>query len=218
MDGTMKKLMRYITLAAGLAATACQTPTIKQETETPVSKQYWQPIFLQPGEEFSYQTVDANNNTARIDLEVRRQEPSQLQASWLIKPTNAHQINKQITSTPDLLLISSHAALIKEKSTTPFLNTVLMSWWSKIDYIRWEVGFKRAIHVEMLAGFMVEVSARCQTAGIQGYQVALKSGDDLMAEACIAPNIALPLSVTRYNPISHAISSETQLLTYQKYN
>ena len=109
----------------------------------------------------------------------------------------------------------SQPALITEKIAIPFLSTILMNWWRGIDHFRWEVGFKRAVQVEMLAGFMIEVIQECDVAGIKGYQVELKAGKTLMAEACLSPTIGLPLSVKRYQPRGGKLKYEAKLLDYQ---
>ena len=91
-----------------------------------------------------------------------------------------------------------------------------MNWWSGIDYFRWEVGFKRGVLVEMLAAFMVEVINECEVAGLKGFNVQLKAGKTLMAEACLSPEIALPLSVKRYHSNSGKLKYEAKL-TYYHY-
>lgn len=168
-------------------------------TPTPNSRKTnkWQPILLKSDEFFEYQTTSGDKVTI-VDLLIKQGESNRLQALWDIKRQDKTIVSKQVLAPANNLLISSKAALITEKNAVPFVSTILLNWWSGIDYFRWEIGFKRAVLVDMLAGFMVEVIEECNVAGIEGFQVQLTTGKTLMAEACLAPNIAFPLSVKRY--------------------
>lgn len=194
----------------------CKQTTIKEKTHPFDHK--WQPISLKDGEFFQYLATATGKKPILTSLFIKQDEKNKLQAQWNIGRDEEVIVSKQVIASAENILISSKAALMTEKNTGALLNTVLMHWWPSIDYFKWEIGFKRAVLVDMLAGFMVQVIDHCEVAKIKGYRVELKSGVHLMAEACLAPSVALPLSVTRYDTTSGLVNFQAALLSYQKRN
>jgi len=197
-----------------LSLIGCNQTNVQPEKAHTDRLNKWQPILLKKGDNFEYQTKSMGTNTTVISLSIKQDMKISLQALWEVKQEEKIVLSKQVLASPENLLISSKAALITEKNTTPFLSTVLMHWWPGIDYFRWEVGYKRAVLVEMLAGFIIEVIKECNVVGIDGFQVQLKVGNTLMAEACLSPIITLPLSVKRYHSSGGGLVYETKLLDY----
>lgn len=191
----------------------CKQTIVKEKTHPFGHK--WQPISLKDGEFFQYLTSSAEKKPTLTSLLIRQDKQNKLQASWTVHQDEKIIVSKQVIASSQNVLTSSKAALMTEKHTGPFLNTILMHWWPGIDYFRWEIGFKRAVLVEMLAGFMVEVIKECNVAGIQGFQVRLTTGKILMAEACLSPTIAFPLSVKRYHFKEKNLMYEATLLNYR---
>jgi len=207
----VKNISCYLLILFTLLIAGCNQPTVKPE-KTYANK--WQPILLKDGDNFEYRTKISDKNITTIRLMIKQNTQNKLKALWEVKQGEKIILSKQVIASPENILISSKAALITEKNTTPFLSTVLMHWWPGIDYFKWEVGFKRAVLIEMLAGFMIEVIKECNVAGIDGFQVQLKAGKILMAEACLSPTITLPLSVKRFQSSGGKLKYEAKLLNY----
>lgn len=211
----MKPRSFFLFVVLTLSGIGCNQTTLKSETTQPHQLNKWQPILLKSGEYFQYQAKIPGKNLSSISLSIRQDSPDKLHALWEVRQEDKIMLLKQLIASPESLLISSKAALLTEKIALPFIDTILMNWWSEIDYFRWEVGFKRAVQVEMLAIFMVEVINECHVAGIKGFQVQLKAGKSLMAEACLSPTITLPLSVKRYRSNGEKLKYEVTLLNYR---
>jgi len=197
-----------------LSLIGCKQTNVQPETIHTDRLNKWQPILLKNGDNFEYQTKALGTKATVTTLSIKQETKNSLQALWEVKQEETIILSKQVLASPENILISSKAALITEKNTTPFLSTVLMHWWPGIDYFRWEVGFKRAVLVDMLAGFMIEVIKECNVADIDGFLVKLKVGKTLMAEACLSPTIPLPLSVKHYHSSGGGLMYETKLLNY----
>jgi len=199
-----------------LSLIGCNQTNVQPEKAHTDRLNKWQPILLKKGDDFEYQTKSMGTKTTVISLSIKQDMKNSLQALWEVKQEEKIVLSKQVIASPENILVSSKAALITEKNTTPFLSTVLMHWWPSIDYFRWEVGFKRAVLIEMLAGFMIEVIKECNVAGIDGFQVQLKAGKALMAEACLSPAITLPLSVKRYQSNGLGLKYDVILISYHQ--
>lgn len=209
----VKKTLYLLVILVSLFIIGCKT-TVNIETDNSYRLIKWRTILLASGEFFEYQTKDSNHNLSIISLEIKQGRLDELQALWKVKQGSKIILSKLVNAPQERLIVVSQPALITEKIATPFLSTILMNWWSRIDYFRWEIGFKRAIQVEMLAGFMIEVIKECEVAGIKGFQVQLKARQSLIAEACLSPKIGLPLSVKRYQPRGGELKYEAKLLDY----
>lgn len=208
----MKNTISSLLLLLTLSLIGCKQTNVQPEKIDTTRVNKWQPILLKEGDDFEYQTKDKDNKLAVVSLVVKQNIKNNLQASWKIDAEDKVILSKQVIDSPERLFISSKAALLTEKMALPFLNTILMNWWSKIDYFYWRVGYKRAVIVEMLAGFMIEVISECEVAGINGFTVQLRAGKTLMAEACLSPIITFPLSVKRYKSDGQAIRYEAKLI------
>lgn len=210
---TVKKILYLLVMLVSLLAIGCAT-TIKTETDSSYKLNKWQPILLKNGEVFAYQTKDSNYYSSIISLKIKQNKPNALLALWEVKQGSTIVLSKQVEAPAERLMVASQPVLITEKIVTPFLSTILMNWWNGIDYFQWKVGFKRAVQVEMLTGFMIEVIKECEVAGIKGFQVQLKARKFLMAEACLSPTITLPLFVKRYKSSGGGVGYEVKLLNY----
>ncbi len=214
----MKNISYPLLLLLALSVFGCYETIIKSETAPVHRPNKWQPILLQTGEFFRYQSTAPDKKSTFISLMVKQDTKKNLQALWEVNQGEKIVLSKQVLASADNILASSKAALLTEKVTIPFLNTIVMSWWPKIDYFHWEIGFKRAVQLEMLAVFMIEVIDECEVADIKGFQVQLKAGKTLMAEACLSPTITFPLSVKRYDLDGRYLKYEVKLINYSSDN
>jgi len=208
----VKNTISYLLLVLSLSLIGCNQTNVQPEIIHIDRVNKWQPILLKDGNNFVYQIKDQGNKLTVVRLVVKQDIKNNLHALWNIEIEDKVIISKQVIDSPERLFISSKAALLPEKTALPFLNTILMNWWTKIDYFYWRVGYKRAVLVEMLAGFMIEVISECEVAGINGFTVQLRAGITLMAEACLSPTMTFPLSVIRYNSDTQTIKYEATLL------
>ncbi len=214
----MKNISCYLFLLLALSVTGCSDTIIKSETAPVHRPNKWQPILLKTGDFFKYHSTAPDKKPTFLSLMVKQDTQKKLQALWEVNQGEIIVLSKQVIASADNILASSKAALLTEKVTIPFLNTILMSWWPKIDYFHWEIGFKRAVQLEMLAVFMIEVIDECEVADIKGFQVQLKAGKTLMAEACLSPTITFPLSVKRYDLDGRYLKYEVKLINYSSDN
>jgi len=175
---------------------------------------HWQPIRFQDKESYRYETFDRDKSRTVVSLQIKQLTADQWQAIWTAEQDGQTVMTKSIDGPSKLLLERSKSKLLSQKPAIPFVSTVLMHWWPKIDYFHWEIGFSRGVLIEMLAGFMIEVIDTCQVAGIDGFRVALKTGATQFAEACLSPDIALPLSVKRYVKGGDQVGYEAILLDH----
>ena len=84
-----------------------------------------------------------------MNLALKQAAGTQLRAWWELSQRGNVSFSTQLTESVDNLLISSKAALITEPSATALVNTVLMNWWSAINYIRGEIAYKREVQTDM---------------------------------------------------------------------
>lgn len=193
----MKKLTLYPLLLPVLLLQACSLPNVQTELPPNMQKQ-WKTVGLKSGEAYHYQTQKMAEQPVHVNVSLAQASSETLKAAWELKQAERLIYATTVVEPAENLIMSSKAALLTEPAASAFVNTVLMDWWSAIDYLGWEVGYKRAVQVEMLAVFMLEVMDTCDIAGIRGFQVRLTAGNTLMAEACLAPTLSVPLSVIRY--------------------
>ncbi|MCK4840603.1 MAG: hypothetical protein KAT04_01830, partial [Methylococcales bacterium] len=140
----VKKTLYLLVILVSLFIIGCKT-TVNIETDNSYRLIKWRTILLASGEFFEYQTKDSNHNLSIISLEIKQGRLDELQALWKVKQGSKIILSKLVNAPQERLIVVSQPALITEKIATPFLSTILMNWWSRIDYFRWEIGFKRAI-------------------------------------------------------------------------
>ena len=209
----MKNITLYSLLLLMLSLNACHAPNVQVELPPDMQNQ-WQPILLSVGETYQFQTQQTNKDSTVVNLALKQAAGTQLKAWWELSQRGNVTFSTQLTESADNLLVSSKAALITEPSATALVNTVLMNWWSAIDYLRWEIGYKREVQTDMNTVFILKVIAECDIANIKGSQIQLESGGKRVAEACIAPTVPLPLSVTRYQA-DGTVEYSAIMLNYQ---
>ena len=209
----MKNITLYPLLLLMLSLNACHGPNIQVELPPDMQNQ-WQPILLSVGETYQFQTQQGNADTTLVNLALKQAAGTQLKAWWELSQRGNVSFSTQLTESADNLLISSKAALITEPSATALVNTVLMDWWSAIDYLRWEIAYKRELQTDMSTVFILKVIAECDIASFKGSLIQLASAGEKVAEACIAPTVPLPLSVTRYRAYG-TVEYSAIMLNYQ---
>lgn len=211
----MKKLTLYPLLLPILLLQACSMSNVQTERPPTIQKQ-WKSLVLKSGESYHYKTQKMAEQPVQVNLLLTQESSEQLKALWELKQADRLLYSTEVIEPATNLIMSSKAALITETAANAFVNTILMDWWSAIDYLDWEVGYKRAVQVEMLAAFMIEVVDTCDIASIQGFKVRLTAGNTLMADACLAPTISVPLSVIRYQKDGVSKLYSATLLSYPR--
>lgn len=174
----------------------------------------WNPFDVKSGQYYRYGVSDLTmDKQGWISVRIKEKE-GELEGQWEGE-VGGEALSATTQGVPGRFVEFSRPALTTIPGTTPLLSTVLAPWWENLKGFEFKTGAEWSVALgEMMpASFVVYVEGSCEIAGHEGYSARFKSGQTLMMETCVSPDLALPLQARTYDTAGN-VQYEAQLEDY----